>query len=820
MTAGEVKISIVLEILQADKNAKKFSTSLKSVEVGQDKVTTSSKKLESQTVQLRSKLQNIGLTVQGLSAGFGILKSTFGDLVSAYQQQEIALKKLENGLRNVGEGASSLARLNNQASELQKITVYGDEEIVNAQAMLTTFKKSSEEIEILTPRLLDMAAAFDQSGEGGQSLQQVAVMLGKVNEETIGALARVGVAFSKEQAEKLKSLKGTEQAIYLSGILDENFKDLSKTIGDTAAGKLKIFQNNVGDLKEKLGELISNALTPLLTPLGKFIDYLNNAPEGVHQTVLAVGSLTLAFTFLNGSIPTTVKIIAYLLALLPSLPPALQGVAIALGGVALALKATNGDIGSLLTGFRSLSTTGVSSIKTFASGLVANLGPASIAFIAILALVSLIQDLINLYKDLDYWKKKTASIEENQTKIETSYNSGSDATDVPLVTDEKGNVKILTEQEAIDAGIHPTETDKTYGPEITPEQRELLKTTSEAPPDSKGKGSKGSGKVAEVNEQITRYDELKKQLEEVNSQIVLNAGYQGAINDLLVERKKIENEIRYVVSGTDYNKLIESHRKITSELIEQQRQESIINTQRYQTELDAYLRGTEDIHNLRIELMENEHQKRLAMIEVERSAALNEINERNIPDSQKKELRDLTNQKFNKQINDTEGSFKNQLEGSLSLASQITSILGLGADNFITKFIGGLQQGIGLVTGIVKLLGLFGTGGASGIFSILGFASGGEVPGSGSGDTVPAMLTPGEYVINKARASQLGGKFLNWLNGGGSVQSMAPGAFAYAGGGGGKQIVEVPYIVSHKVAGNDLKTILTRVEKTTGRRPL
>lgn len=34
------------------------------------------------------------------------------------------------------------------------------------------------------------------------------------------------------------------------------------------------------------------------------------------------------------------------------------------------------------------------------------------------------------------------------------------------------------------------------------------------------------------------------------------------------------------------------------------------------------------------------------------------------------------------------------------------------------------------------------------------FASGGNVPGTGSGDTVPAMLTPGEFVVNKSAAAK------------------------------------------------------------------
>jgi TP901 family phage tail tape measure protein len=44
------------------------------------------------------------------------------------------------------------------------------------------------------------------------------------------------------------------------------------------------------------------------------------------------------------------------------------------------------------------------------------------------------------------------------------------------------------------------------------------------------------------------------------------------------------------------------------------------------------------------------------------------------------------------------------------------------------------------------------------------FASGGMVPGSGSSDTFPAMLTPGEFVIRKKAVQSIGTKKLNELN--------------------------------------------------------
>ena len=59
------------------------------------------------------------------------------------------------------------------------------------------------------------------------------------------------------------------------------------------------------------------------------------------------------------------------------------------------------------------------------------------------------------------------------------------------------------------------------------------------------------------------------------------------------------------------------------------------------------------------------------------------------------------------------------------------------------------------------------------------FASGGMVPGSGNGDTVPAMLTPGEFVIRKSSVKKLGAENLARANkyaGGGPIQYYEKGS--------------------------------------------
>ena len=60
------------------------------------------------------------------------------------------------------------------------------------------------------------------------------------------------------------------------------------------------------------------------------------------------------------------------------------------------------------------------------------------------------------------------------------------------------------------------------------------------------------------------------------------------------------------------------------------------------------------------------------------------------------------------------------------------------------------------------------------------FASGGRVPGSGNQDKVPALLTPGEFVVNKGAAAG-NGQFLKALNNG-TVEKLESGSQNFVGG--------------------------------------
>jgi tape measure domain-containing protein len=121
--------------------------------------------------------------------------------------------------------------------------------------------------------------------------------------------------------------------------------------------------------------------------------------------------------------------------------------------------------------------------------------------------------------------------------------------------------------------------------------------------------------------------------------------------------------------------------------------------------------------------------------------------------------------------------------------------IGTGAKNAKEAFLDFARAVIAAINRIAaqklaeEIFGSFGKGGGgiggfiSAGINFLFRASGGPVPGTGTGDTVPAMLTPGEYVIRRDVARRIGYRVLDAINGGGWVPSLSLGRLAFATGG-------------------------------------
>ena len=113
-----------------------------------------------------------------------------------------------------------------------------------------------------------------------------------------------------------------------------------------------------------------------------------------------------------------------------------------------------------------------------------------------------------------------------------------------------------------------------------------------------------------------------------------------------------------------------------------------------------------------------------------------------------------------------------------------------------TDFVRAVVAGISRIAAQNLAEAIFGPkgGGAqsliSGALKFFGFSSGGPVPGSGTRDTVPAMLTPGEYVIRRDVAQRIGRGLLDAINGGAWLPRIDAGRLAFGSGGMVPQVAQ------------------------------
>jgi len=249
-------------------------------------------KIQSTVQGLTSKISAAtGLSagaVAGLAvAGVAAIGAVVAKGISAFREQEQAERKLQAVLKATGGAAGFTAKqLFKHAAGLQKITEYGDEAIINTQALLATFKQIQGDVFTRTTQaVLDLSAAM------GQDLKSSAVQVGKaLNDPMTGvsALQRVGVSFTETQKEMIKNFVETNQLARAQGIilqeLESEFGGTAEEMASSFSGQMTQLKNIVGDLFEGIGAVVA----PILAPL---VAFLKPVVDAIGRLLKAIGSL-------------------------------------------------------------------------------------------------------------------------------------------------------------------------------------------------------------------------------------------------------------------------------------------------------------------------------------------------------------------------------------------------------------------------------------------------------------------------------------------------------------------------------------------------
>jgi len=245
------------------------------------------------------KIKNIKRAIIGMSAAITAASALS---VKAYMAQERAEARLEHLTKQISDATDEqIDSLKNQAKALQQVGVVGDEVAMVGQSQLATFALNTDQINKLTPALLDMAVALKGANVTQEDMLTTANAIGRAIDGGAGALTRYGISLTDTQKKLFSTANRMERVSMLSEILEGNYGGLNEAMRDTAEGGLKALRNNIGDLSEKLGEAIAIAGKPLLSRLVEMSTTMNESGKEVNQLSLSfLGLSKFTYDVING----------------------------------------------------------------------------------------------------------------------------------------------------------------------------------------------------------------------------------------------------------------------------------------------------------------------------------------------------------------------------------------------------------------------------------------------------------------------------------------------------------------------------------------
>lgn len=202
------------------------------------------------------------------------------DLVKVYGEQEQAERKLAAAIKATGNAAAfNQTALQQLASDLQQVTIYGDEATLSAMAMLQQLSNLTQQgLMMVTPAVMDFAAAMSLD------LETAASLVGKTLGSATNALTRYGVEIDM-------TVSPTEKLIQLTQKLNEKFGGMAKAMADTTLGEMAQFKNMWGDLKEIGGKAITEWLSPTVEILNLWGKKLIDLVTGTDDLATATANL-------------------------------------------------------------------------------------------------------------------------------------------------------------------------------------------------------------------------------------------------------------------------------------------------------------------------------------------------------------------------------------------------------------------------------------------------------------------------------------------------------------------------------------------------
>jgi len=263
-----------------------------------DKQRKATKKWQS---KVSGNVNNVAKSFKGLAAAAGIAVLT-KKIIENTKKQEQAVAQLRAGYKSMGGvQGQTVDGMIKKAGELQKVSIFGDEQIIEAQGQMVTFGNiAGEQFDRAT------VAAMDLSTRMGTDLKSSVLQLGQaLNDPVLGltALTRSGVTFSESQKDMVKAMVASGDTIgaqkFMLDELEKQFGGSAKAARETFGGALSGLSGAFNDLLE--GKAGGGGLSSARLEIEKLTTMLQD-PTFVENTGKFLSAAITGFTKLAGLI--------------------------------------------------------------------------------------------------------------------------------------------------------------------------------------------------------------------------------------------------------------------------------------------------------------------------------------------------------------------------------------------------------------------------------------------------------------------------------------------------------------------------------------
>ena len=220
--------------------------------------------------KLGAAVTGVGTAFSAVTGAIKTAAAAIHECTEAYKAQATAERQLEVAAKNNPYlNSTSVTNLKNYAAQLQKITTYGDEELLPMMAQLAASGRTEEQV------MQIMGAALDLSASGAMSLDSAVTNLNRTLNGTAGTLGKTNSKIKALTEEELKNGDAVK-------IIAEQYKGMSEET-TKATGATTQLKNAWGDFKEHLGSGFHAIISPIAQGLSGILSTVNSTISGFKQ---------------------------------------------------------------------------------------------------------------------------------------------------------------------------------------------------------------------------------------------------------------------------------------------------------------------------------------------------------------------------------------------------------------------------------------------------------------------------------------------------------------------------------------------------------